>query len=83
MATTTCNIRMDEQLKERFDATARRIGVPTSTAFNIFARKFVERRGFPFDVVIDEPAWEPFRTEEEAVEFGDAMVDEVFADETW
>ena len=83
MATTTCNIRMDEQLKESFDATAKKIGIPTSTAFNIFARKFVERRGFPFEVVVDEPGWEPFETEEEARRFGDSIVDEVFADETW
>ena len=33
--------------------------------------------------LLDEPEWEPFNSEAEAVEFGDAVIEEVFADETW
>lgn len=33
--------------------------------------------------LLDEPEWEPFETEEEALDFCDAVFQEVMADETW
>lgn len=80
MATTTCNIRMDKELKDRFDATAARIGMPTSTAFNVFARKFVARGGFPFEVTA-EPVYVDFASEGEVAELMDELSMEVLADE--
>ena len=65
MATTTCNIRMDENLKAQFDSVAARIGMPTSTAFNVFARQFVAHGGFPFEVVAPIPSEMEFTTEME------------------
>ena len=74
----TCNIRMDERLKEQFDSVAAAIGVSTSTAFNVFARQFVAHRGFPFDVKVPEPV--PIPTEAEAVAFSDALAMEALSD---
>lgn len=65
MATTTCNIRMDENLKAQFDSVAARIGMPTSTAFNVFAKQFVAHGGFPFEVVAPVPTEEEFAFEME------------------
>ena len=72
MATTTCNIRMDKELKAQFDATAAGIGIPTSTAFNVFARKFVAHAGFPFEVTV-EPVCADFESEEEVAELMDEL----------
>jgi DNA-damage-inducible protein J len=65
MGTTTLNIRLDSDLKERFDETADAIGITSSAAFNVFARQFVAQRGFPFDVKVPDavPAARPLTSE--------------------
>lgn len=64
MATATMNIRMDEYLKRDVEEVAQGIGLTPTAVFNVFARQFVARRGFPFEVV------EPVPTEKE---FGEEM----------
>ena len=65
MATTTFNIRMEEEVKERVDEIASLIGMPTATVFNVFARQFIAHRGFPFAVTAPAPTEREFAAEME------------------
>lgn len=55
MKTTTLNIRMDNDLKERFDAFCEDMGMSMSTCVNIFARKAVRENRIPFVVGAEVP----------------------------
>lgn len=46
----TISARIDDQLKSRAEEIAESIGIPLSSAINIFLRRFIAERGFPFDV---------------------------------
>jgi len=47
----TISARIDDKLKENAESVADAIGVPLSTAINIFLKKFVASQGFPFQLV--------------------------------
>ena len=53
MATTSVNIRMDEDLKRGMEKTCHELGMNLTTAFTIFAAKVNRERRIPFDVSID------------------------------
>ena len=59
MANTTINIRIDETTKQGLEEVCKDLGMNTTTAFTIFAKKVVRERRIPFDVSID-----PFYSEE-------------------
>lgn len=65
MATTTFNVRMDENVKAQVDELAGLLGMSTATVFNVFARQFIAHRGFPFDVVAPAPTEREFTEEME------------------
>lgn len=46
----TVSARIDDQLKARAEQVADSIGIPLSSAINIFLHRFVVERGFPFQV---------------------------------
>lgn len=46
----TVSARIDDQVKAQAEKIAEDIGIPLSSAINIFLRKFISVRGFPFDV---------------------------------
>ena len=50
MAQTTINIRMDEDLKKRFDAFCSAVGMNMTTAFNVFAKTVVRQQKIPFEI---------------------------------
>lgn len=50
MATSTFNIRMDENLKKTFDSLCEEFGMNATTAFNIFARAVVREKRIPFEI---------------------------------
>ncbi len=50
MAVSTFSIRMDENLKKKFDALCSEFGMNATTAFNIFARAVVRERKIPFTI---------------------------------
>lgn len=54
MAQTTFSVRMDESLKNQFDALCKEFGMNTSTAINIFARAVVRTRKIPFEISAPE-----------------------------
>lgn len=50
MAQATFSVRMDEALKNQFDALCKEFGMNTSTAINIFAHTVVRERKIPFEI---------------------------------
>lgn len=53
MAQTLINIRIDEDLKKSFESVCQDLGINTTTAFTIFAKKMAREQRIPFDVSID------------------------------
>lgn len=50
MAMVNVNIRMDKDLKTRFEEFCKNIGMTMSTAVSVFARESVEERRIPFTI---------------------------------
>ena len=50
---TNINFRLDKNLKEELDLLCDEIGITVTTAFTIFAKKFVRERRLPFTVDAD------------------------------
>lgn len=50
----TVSARVDDRVKAEAESVADAIGLPLSTAINIFLRKFVAEGGFPFSVSVSE-----------------------------
>ena len=55
MAQTNINIRMDEGLKQQFDALCSELGMNMTTAINIFAKTMVRQQRIPFEVSLASP----------------------------
>ena len=55
MAQATFSVRMDEGLKNEFDALCADFGMSMSTAFNVFARAVVRERKIPFEIASPSP----------------------------
>lgn len=54
MAQATFSVRMDEDLKNKFDMLCSDFGMNVSTAINIFAKAVVRERRIPFEIVASE-----------------------------
>jgi len=57
MAQTNINIRMDQDLKNDFEAVCNDLGLTMTAAFNVYAKTVARRKAIPFDVAI---AADPF-----------------------
>ncbi|MBR5950869.1 MAG: type II toxin-antitoxin system RelB/DinJ family antitoxin [Actinomycetaceae bacterium] len=55
MAQATFSVRMEQGLKEQFDALCKDFGMNVSTAINVFATAVVRERRIPFDIVASTP----------------------------
>lgn len=55
MASTTINIRIDEDLKKQFEKLCADSGVTMNTAFTIFALQAVRENRMPFEINGDAP----------------------------
>lgn len=55
MANTSINIRMDADLKRRFEAFCSDVGMTMTTAFNVFACKAVREHRISFEISGDVP----------------------------
>ena len=55
MASTNINIRMDQELKQQFEAFCTDMGMTMTTAFNIFAKKAVREYRIPFEIGAEIP----------------------------
>lgn len=54
MGQTAFTVRMDSEVKKRFDELCKDFGMSTNTAFNVFARTVIKRRRIPFEVESEE-----------------------------
>ena len=54
MSQSAYTIRLDSDLKNRFDTLCEGFGMSASTAFNIFVRTVVRRRRIPFEIEMSE-----------------------------
>lgn len=59
MASTTINFRIDEDTKHDLETVCKNLGMNTTTAFTILAKKVVRENRIPFEVSVD-----PFYSEE-------------------
>lgn len=48
--TTNLNIRLDPELKEQAELVLSQLGIPMSSAINMFLKQVVMQKGIPFDV---------------------------------
>lgn len=53
MAQTTVTIRMDDSLKQSFDAVCNELGMTMTTAITILAKKMTRENRLPFEVSVD------------------------------
>ena len=63
MRQTAFTIRMDSDVKKRFDELCKDFGMSANTAFNIFARAVIKQERIPFEVESEiqaklQRAWE-------------------------
>ena len=63
MSQSAYTIRLDSDLKKRFDTLCEGFGMSASTAFNIFVRAVVRQRKIPFEIEMPEEdvIWEENR----------------------
>lgn len=71
----TVSTRIDDKTKSLAEQVANEIGIPLSTAINIFLKRFIANNGFPFDVVSTKT-----QTPIVDVEFLDASVKKAISD---
>ena len=62
------SIRVDKEVKEKAEEVLKRLGIPMSSAINIFLNQIIIRQGLPFDVKISEPVFIENLTEKELIE---------------
>ena len=55
MSQATFSVRMDDALKNQFEALCNDFGMNMSTAINVFARAVVRERRIPFEIASSEP----------------------------
>ncbi len=60
MSQTTLSIRMDKEVKERFDAFCADVGMNATVAVNMFARAVLREKRIPFEISSsDDPFYNP------------------------
>ena len=52
VSTTAICIRLDSDIKERFDQLCKEFGISTNAAFNLFARTVVREEAIPFPIAL-------------------------------
>lgn len=63
MGQTTLNVRMDDDLKRRFDSFCAEVGMNASVAVNLFVKAVVREQRIPFEITAG-----PNRETREAIE---------------
>lgn len=56
MSQTTLNVRMDEDVKRRFDLFCSDVGMNASVAVNLFVKTVIREQRIPFEISAD-PFW--------------------------
>lgn len=61
MSTTAISIRLDSDLKEKFDILCKEFGISTNAAFNLFARTVVREQAIPFPISLSPRDGDSYR----------------------
>ncbi|MCQ2350780.1 MAG: type II toxin-antitoxin system RelB/DinJ family antitoxin [Paludibacteraceae bacterium] len=61
MSQTAFTVRLDSDIKQKFDSLCNDFGMSSATAFNIFARTVVKKRKIPFEIESGNSGWDAFR----------------------
>ena len=86
MSQSAYTIRLDSDLKKRFDTLCEGFGMSATTAFNIFIRMVVRQRRIPFEIELSEmdesyergrKAYLEIRHRAEAGRYPDMTIDEI------
>ena len=56
IALTSISVKIDKELKAEADRLFNALGIPISTAMNIFIRQAVQKQAIPFEIALDEKA---------------------------
>ncbi len=56
MAQTTLSVRIDEDVKTRFDDFCAEVGMNASVAVNLFVKTVIREQRIPFEIAVD-PFW--------------------------
>ena len=57
MSQTSFTVRMDADVKKRFDELCKDFGMSSNTAFNMFARAVIKSERIPFNIESEEQAF--------------------------
>ncbi len=68
MAQSAVTVRLDSEMKSRFDALCEQFGMSANTAFNIFVKAVVRSRSIPFAITSTPSASELFMQQRKAAE---------------
>ena len=60
MSQTTFSVQMDAKVKKEFDDFCNKVGINTSTAFNMFVRAVLREKRLPFEITTES---DPFYSE--------------------
>lgn len=53
MSTTAISIRLDSDIKDKFDNLCKEFGISVNAAFNLFARTVVREQAIPFPISVN------------------------------
>lgn len=73
----TLKLNIDDKLMDQFDTLCEEMGMSSETAFGIFVRKTLRKRGIPFEVSVDGEASfdDPFYSPENIAELKDCIAE--------
>lgn len=54
MTQATYSIRLDKEKKAEFDKICEKLGLSVSSAFSTFVNKTVEKKGIPYELVLED-----------------------------
>lgn len=53
--TSNINVRIEPEIKEKAEAILAALGIPVSSAINMFYRQIIFNHGLPFDIKLPQP----------------------------
>lgn len=86
MATVATTIRLDSDIKKRFETLCDEFGLTVNTAINLFVKSVVRTRSIPFSIKLDDPvelgiqAFEELRAQAAANGLQNMTLDEINAE---
>ena len=73
MGQTTLSIRMDEEIKKKFDAFCADVGMNATVAVNMFARAVLREKRIPFEIAGNDDPFYSFKNQQRLREAMDQL----------